>query len=180
VIHLFDAELGTTDHVDLAAVQLGHTQSWGRNRRTMAMEAIVMDMFKAKVVRYQYSDALQRHSQELSQSVYTEVSNNVMQFGESFIWPIAWKHNHTVVDLETLMKNSNRMNKAADRIFGLRHLTGWRRQFTKAQGVLGLLSRYNSTNDTTTGGTLIFHEKVPGWPELPLPGNLSVPFYAQQ
>jgi len=50
----------------------------------------------------------------------------------------------------------------------------------KAQGVLGLLSCYNSTNNTTSaGGTLIFHEEVPNW-KLPLPGNLSVPFYAEQ
>jgi hypothetical protein len=128
----------------LAAPQLYKRGYWGEKRHTNNMERIVQSMKNASVNWTMYSDAIQRHSIGLSQSIVTEVSNNVMQFGERLIYPIAWKHNHTCVDL----------NKINTTVFGMEQLTG-SGKLTSSKGIGGLL------NTTSTPSTFIFHEELP-------------------
>jgi hypothetical protein len=90
-------------------------------------------MKNASVDWNMYSDAIQRHSIGLSQSIVTEVSSkNVMQFGERLIHPIAWKHS-----------NQNK------------HNSGWcGKKRTSSQSIEGLL------NTASTPLTFILNEEL--------------------
>lgn len=179
VIRMLDLELGA-DPVDLAAFRHPKDVAWGGRIHTMGMEAILEEMKNASVGRRLYSDALQRHSSKLSYSIYREVhDNNVMQFGEAFVWPIAWKHKHTVVDLVSLVGQQRKEKSKTDlgSIFVSEKITGGK--FNKADGVIGLLNTpnhnipsnipsncYDSSSSTTSeenisgASTFIFHEEI--------------------
>ena len=143
LIRAWDQQLATD--VDLVALEL-KKDYWGRPLHTNNMEKIVQEMQMASVRWKMYSDAVQRHSLSLADAIVAEVSNNVMQFGERLIYPIAWKHNCTIVDLETVSVNSS--------VFGLRQMTG-EGKLTSNQGIEILL------NTSATPATLLFHEELP-------------------
>ena len=136
----------TTTNVDLAAIDL-QAFFWGRVRHTWPMEDIVRAMQNASVEWRLFSDAVQRHSVQMADAVVQEVSNNVMQFGERLIHPIAWKHNLTIVDLAQLAVNHS--------VYGALEMTG-AGKLTSGQGVEKLL------NLTESPSTFLFHEELPG------------------
>lgn len=143
LIRVWDQKLKNT--VDLAAIKL-HDDHWGKVRHTMAMERIVQQLNDANVTWSMFSDAIQRHSLGLSKDVVAEVSNNVMQFGERLIYPIAWKHNRTTVDLDEMSNDVS--------LFGINNMT-IEVKLSSNLGVEELLK----TNSTPA--TLIFHEELP-------------------
>lgn len=143
LIRAWDKRLNHT--VDLAAIML-HGDWWGRPRHTMAMERIIQQMTNASVPWKMYSDTVQRHSLSLAKDVVAEVANNVMQFGERLIHPIAWKHNRTIVDLDEISQNIS--------IFGIDNMTG-RGKLSSNLGIEGLL------NTSSSPATFIFHEELP-------------------
>lgn len=144
LIKMWDLKL---DHnVDLAAIKL-KKDWWGEKVHTNNMEKIVQAMEEASVKWTLYSDAIQRHSLSLSKAIIAEVSDNVMQFGERLIHPIAWKHNQTIVDLDGLLNETS--------IFGLDRMTGYGK-LTSTEGIKELLK-----TDTVGPATFVFHEKFP-------------------
>ena len=143
LIHEWDKALDPS--VDLAALEI-HSGLWGAKRHTNSMKRIVQNMAKASVKWKLYSDTVQRHSLELAEAIVTEVSDNVMQFGERLVFPIAWKHNRSMVSLEHVLVNSS--------LFGLDHMTG-RGKLTGEKGLKKLMELNASP------ATFLFHEKLP-------------------
>jgi len=132
---------------------------WGKVRHTRNMEAIVQAMQNASVGWRLYSDAVQRHSQSLAQSIVTEVGNNVMQYGERLVHPIAWKHNHTIVNLDQLSLSTEN-NSSTRTVFGLDALTegGGVGKLTRSEAVERLLILSESLEQPLA---FVFHERLP-------------------
>lgn len=143
------------ESVDLAAPMLTGFH-WGLVRHTQNMEVIAQAMQNASVEWRMYSDAVQRHSRSLAQSIVTEVGNNVMQFGERLVHPIAWKHNHTIVDLAQLSLSTENNSSTSSTVFGLDALTG--AKLTRSQGVERLL---NLSESPEKPFSFVFHEELP-------------------
>jgi len=131
-------------------------ERWGKVRHTQNMEVIVQAMQDASVKWRIYSDTVQRHSQSLAQSIVTEVGNNVMQFGERLVHPIAWKHNHTIVNLDQLSLLTEN-NSSMRTVFGLDALTPGGDVFkrTYCEGAERWLNLSESLEQPVT---FVFHE----------------------
>jgi hypothetical protein len=96
----WDLKLGPD--VDLAAEEVLLPLD---TKHTNGFALIVQDMVNSSVKWRVYADHIQRHSLAMADAISEELSRNVMQFAERFVYPIAWKHNMTVVDLKEVSLN---------------------------------------------------------------------------
>jgi hypothetical protein len=138
--------------VDLLSVMLKGNY-WGAFIHTQNYEKITSAMTEAGVTLALYSDSIQRYSWRMADPIVEEISNNVMQFGERLIHPIAWKHNRTIVDLEILTQQDRT-------IFGLTTISGHGKQ-SKSQGVETLLKSMEAKGFSGEPATLVYHEELP-------------------
>uniref|UniRef100_A0A7S4JWT7 Protein xylosyltransferase n=1 Tax=Odontella aurita TaxID=265563 RepID=A0A7S4JWT7_9STRA len=93
-----------------------------------------------------YTDAIQRHSRRFSEELYQKISDNVYQFGECFVQPIAWNGNFTMMQLADIDRGEQ------NRVGNIEELTGPFVKMTREMALKLFMGK-------ETYSTFLYHEE---------------------